>query len=183
MGFLFNINNNEEWRDIKGYEGLYQVSSLGRVKSLPKVFNPRGYDQIRKEKILNPGMSGKYRNYPNVKLVDADKKSKYWKVHRLVAEAFIPNPNNLPIINHKDEDPSNNKVENLEWCTYSENSKKFVDNHPEVVAKRNESHRGCKISAEGRENNRQAQLKYWSEHEHPNKGKQRKIIDGKVRYV
>lgn len=99
---------NEEWRDIKGYEGKYQVSNLGRVKSL----------NYNREKILKPRNSNGYLR------VELHKKGKGKNclVHRLVAEAFIENPNNYPIINHKDENPSNNIVSNLEWCTYKHNN-------------------------------------------------------------
>lgn len=103
----------EIWRDIKGFEGLYQVSNLGRVKSLPKYTYSRGYPQLRKEKILRPGYTGKNRCYATVVLNDG----KGYKVHRLVAQAFIPNPDNLPQVNHKDENPFNNCADNLEWCT------------------------------------------------------------------
>lgn len=92
----------EEWRDVVGYEGLYQVSSFGNVKSL-----------FRYKKILKPVIRNGYESVGLCK----DKKAKYATVHRLVAEAFIPNPKNLPIVNHRDESKLNNYVKNLEWCT------------------------------------------------------------------
>ena len=90
----------EEYRDIKGYEGLYQVSNLGRVKSL-------GNNKSKKEKILSgyPSTGG----YLQVILCKNNKK-KPFSIHRLVAQAFIPNVNNYPQVNHKDEDKTNNKV-------------------------------------------------------------------------
>ena len=109
----------EIWKDIIGFEGLYQISNFGRVKTLPKYTYSKGYPQLRKEKILKIGYTGKYRCYATVKLND----KKNYKVHRLVAEAFIPNPNNLPQVNHKDENPKNNCVNNLEWCTNKYNVK------------------------------------------------------------
>lgn len=103
----------EEWRDIKGYEGLYQISSWGRVKSM-------NYLKTGKEKIrsLNNGKDG----YLLINL-SKNGESKRFRVHRLVAMAFIPNPDNLPEVNHKDENKLNNCVSNLEWCTakYNQN--------------------------------------------------------------
>ena len=99
---------NEEWRDIEGYEGLYQVSNLGRVRSL----NCRGHKGCIG--ILTPRLDGK--GYEMVALYK-EGKARNTKVHRLVAQAFIPNPNNYPQVNHKDEDKTNNNVDNLEWCT------------------------------------------------------------------
>lgn len=104
---------NEIWKDVKGYENLYQVSNLGRVKSLfywSNIYNkyfPR--EKILKNNVLKYG-------YLNVRLKGVTK-----SVHRLVAETFIPNPNNLPEVNHKDENPSNCRVDNLEWCTHKYN--------------------------------------------------------------
>ena len=101
----------EEWRDIEGYEGLYQISNLGRVKSFPRPTTPGGILKINKRK----------DGYCSVMLCK-NGKTKRFSVHRLVAQAFIPNPNNLPIINHKDENPSKNIVDNLEWCDYEYNN-------------------------------------------------------------
>ena len=94
----------EIWKNIQGYEGLYQISNLGRVKSL----------HYNKEKILKPNKYG--AGYYGVALSKNNKHKRY-SIHRLVAIAFIPNPNNLPQVNHKDEDKTNNRVDNLEWCT------------------------------------------------------------------
>lgn len=96
----------EEWRDILGYEGKYMVSNMGRVKSLD-------YNRTGKEKILSPGINTK--GYLIVGLFKNGKQNMRL-VHRLVAEAFIPNPYNLPQVNHKDENIKNNIVSNLEWC-------------------------------------------------------------------
>ena len=101
----------EEWRDIKGYEGKYMVSNLGRVKSL-------NYSNTGKEGILNARDNGK--GYLRV-ILWKDGKDKKYRINRLVAQAFIPNPDNLPEVNHKDEDKTNNRVENLEWCDRSYN--------------------------------------------------------------
>ena len=101
----------EIWKDIKGYEGLYQVSNLGNIKSL-------NYNHTKKEKILKP--LKRKDEYLKIRLYK-NKKYKTYFIHRLVAEAFIPNLNNYPIINHIDENRSNNYVKNLEWCTQKQN--------------------------------------------------------------
>ena len=106
---------DEVWKDIPGYEGLYQVSNLGRVKSLPRK-GTRSSD-IYMLKIQ------KYKTgYLYVSLSKNNKRKKE-KIHRLVALAFISNIKNDKYINHKDENPMNNCVENLEWCTQSYNNK------------------------------------------------------------
>lgn len=100
----------EEWKDIVfvqnntlyDFTGKYQISNLGRVRN------------IRTGRILKPNKNN--RGYTQIGL-PINKKPKQFLVHRLVATAFIPNPNNLPVVNHKDENPNNNRVENLEWCT------------------------------------------------------------------
>lgn len=106
----------EVWKDIKGYEGFYQVSNLGRVKSLKrKVYAGRGRTRWQYERI----MSDSKTNGNGYKIVTLNKKSKEKNkyIHRLVAEAFLENPHNYKYINHKDENKFNNCVENLEFCT------------------------------------------------------------------
>ena len=140
--------NKEIWRDIVGFEGLYQISNFGRVKSLPKFTYSRGYPQLRKEKILKPGYTGKNRCYATVILNDG----KGYKVHRLVAQAFIPNPDNLPQVNHIDENPFNNHADNLEWCTNQYNvaysAKPLSVAHKKKIGNAN---RGKKRTAEQKE--------------------------------
>lgn len=110
----------EEWKDIKGYEGLYQVSNEGRVKSLGRYIKSRGNGKSwRNERILKL-KTDKY-GYSVVGLTSYEGVMKWKKVHRLVAEAFIPNTDNLPQVNHKNEDKTLNIVENLEWCTQAYN--------------------------------------------------------------
>lgn len=136
----------EKWKDIKGYEGLYQVSDLGRIKSL-----------IRKnERILKP-YSNPETKYLSVNL-HKNKRSKTYTIHRLVAEAFIPNPENLPQVGHKDENNTNNHATNLEWVTPKQNSnmplhkerisQKMKNKSPskETRRKMSESHKGGKSS-------------------------------------
>lgn len=106
---------SEEWRPIEGYEGLYEVSNTGRVRSLD-MYVKIGYGNYRlhKGKVISLLKKGEY-GYIQVNLCYNGKLYKKY-VHRLVAQAFIPNPDNLPEVNHKDEDKTNNSVENLEWC-------------------------------------------------------------------
>lgn len=106
--------NNEVWRDIKGYEGLYKVSSLGRVRSLDRVVTRNSGKVLRKGKLLKPGKNKD--GYFQVILSKAGKQ-KAARVNRLVALAFLSNPEDLPQVNHIDEDKSNNRVNNLEWCS------------------------------------------------------------------
>lgn len=101
---------DELWKDIKGYEGLYKISNMGRVKSFRQWTRASCPDEY----ILKPSIAN--NGYCQVTLYKDAKKKKFL-VHRLVAEAFLPNPHNLPHINHKDENRLNNIVDNLEWCT------------------------------------------------------------------
>lgn len=110
----------ELWKDIKDYEGYYQISNFGRVKSLNRIVkrNSKFGDLHLKEKILvqTPDKYG----YPCVTLRRKDKVIQSIKVHRLVANHFIPNPKNKPTVNHKDGDKTNNHINNLEWATRKE---------------------------------------------------------------
>lgn len=105
----------EVWKDIPNYEGLYQVSNLGRIKSFRKCTKHRWQNEY----ILKPSKSN--NGYLQVTLYDNTVRHKFL-VHRLVAEAFIQNPQELPHVNHKDENRYNNSVNNLEWCTAEYNN-------------------------------------------------------------
>ena len=111
----------EIWKDVVGYEGLYQVSNMGNVRSLN--WKNCGYTRNLWLKPHNKG-------YFQVELVK-NKKKKTFVVHRLVSVAFIPNPDNLPCVNHKDENKQNNCVDNLEWCDYGYNNRYSMNLHPE----------------------------------------------------
>lgn len=111
---------NEIWADIPGYEGYYQISNKGRVKSLPRWIHYSDgrvyfYDGVILKNKHDHG------GYCAVELtINTNLETR--KVHRLVAEAFIPNPDNLPQVNHKDENKDNNSVKNLEWCDQKYNN-------------------------------------------------------------
>lgn len=124
---------NEEWKDIQGYEGLYQVSNLGRVKSLERsVVIGWGAKRLFKEKILKDSVNNK-NGYVYVGL-HKNGKTRSARVHRLVALEFLENRDNLPAVNHKNEIKTDNHVENLEWCdskynnNYGNHMKKIVEN-------------------------------------------------------
>jgi hypothetical protein len=106
---MWKILLAETWKPMVGFEGLYEVSNLGRIKSLKRNSTSGGIIKThvnRGYEYFHPCKNGKHRNM---------------KVHRAVAEAFIPNPDNKPDVNHKDENPLNNRVDNLEWATKKEN--------------------------------------------------------------
>lgn len=107
----------EEWRDVSGYDAPYQVSSLGRVKSLPRKKGTKG-------KVLSPGMNTS--GYEVINLLQ-DGRYRTRTVHRLVAIAFIANPENKRCVNHKDGDKTNNSIDNLEWATHKENTRHAFD--------------------------------------------------------
>lgn len=115
----------EEWKDIIGWEGRYQVSNLGNVRTL----NYKRTGQTR----LMTGLTD-VRGYKSIAFREggAGSRQKHYVVHRLVAMAFIPNPENKPFVNHKDGNRANNRVDNLEWCTRRENEahKVYTLGHP-----------------------------------------------------
>lgn len=109
------MENVENWKEVEGYEGLYEVSNLGRVRSLVD-----NHGSVRKEPKVLKGE--KKRDGYLFVILYKDGKRKTFSVHRLVANAFIPNPQNLREVNHKDEDKTNNRVQNLEWCSHEYNN-------------------------------------------------------------
>ena len=107
-----SVDVSEEWRDIAGFNGDYQISNFGRVRSC-KIGN--------EWRMLRPGTNE--RGYKHVALCDGSGKRIECKIHRLVAAAFLTNPENLPEVEHRDDNPANNHVSNLFWSTHSENMK------------------------------------------------------------
>jgi hypothetical protein len=117
---------NEIWKDIKGYVGLYQVSNKGRIKSYPRMKGCIYFD----EQLLKLHDNG--HGYLHVDLYDGLGGRKKYYIHRLVADTFIDNPNNYPQINHKDNDTYNNNYNNLEWCTQKYNNN--YGNHNQKIS-------------------------------------------------
>ena len=117
-------SDKEIWKDIAGWEGIYQISNKGRIKS---------FKQDKKGKILS--LANKKGGYFSFVLQKSGMMSKSTRIHRLVAEAFLPNPHNLPEVNHIDGNKQNNSVENLEWCTRSHNAKHSIAMHPHQIDK------------------------------------------------
>lgn len=106
------------WESIKGYEGYYEASPVGHIRSLKRfIIKKNGIKQIVKGRILTPFPK---RGYLCASLTNG--KVKHILIHRLIAETFIPNPLNKPCVNHIDGNKQNNGIDNLEWCTYSENT-------------------------------------------------------------
>lgn len=128
----FKLLKNEVWKDIEGYEGHYEVSNLGRVKSLKR----------KKSMILRQWVAGGCRllgvepQYFHI-VVSLEGHNKNLKVHRVVAKAFIPNPEGYPQVNHLDGDRSNNKASNLQWTTNAGNSQHAISTGTHVSVKNN----------------------------------------------
>ena len=122
---------NERWKDITGFEGLYQISDWGRVKALTRTLPHKVHGTWTiKEKILKPSLNGeKSRGYLFVILFDKDKKTHNMRIHRLVAEHFLENPDkdNLIFVDHIDGNKTNNYYKNLEWVTPLENTRRAVE--------------------------------------------------------
>lgn len=140
---VINITNdrdndlpNEIWKDIKGYEGYYQVSNLGRIRSIDRyIYNPGCFGfpyQNIKGRIIKPYDQGS--GHLQI-ILSKEHKCKNYYVHRLVMEAFTENPDNFPCINHKDENGYNNELSNLEWCDHIYNI-----NYGTCIQRRAENH-------------------------------------------
>lgn len=155
----------EKWLPIKGYEGKYEVSNLGNVKSLKRLSTVWDGYQKKKDRLLKPNINN--NGYATVSLCK-DAKVKVMLIHRLVAIAFVPNPHNKPIVDHIDTNPLNNRADNLRWCTQKENcnnpksrenNSKSKMGHPSYcpsevsrqnIKKAHEANRGRKFTEEHR---------------------------------
>lgn len=150
----------EVWRDINGYEGLYQVSNLGRVKRLERIVRNNVYGGMRivDEKILSATDNG--HGYKIIGLrKDGRRKNHY--VHRLVATAFIDNPHDFHYVNHLDRDRANNIADNLEWCTQLENVAHSIDNLRKRKPKSRATNTGEKYITERVERNKHTRYRVY----------------------
>lgn len=134
--------SNETWKDVAGHEKSYQISNLGRVRSKDRcIIYSNGINRFYKGQILKKQVATN-----GYEIVDLSKngKKKHHLVHRLVAQGFIPNPNNLPEVNHLDEDKTNNSVSNLHWCSVGFN-RNFGSRNLKISLNRNTSAIGEKV--------------------------------------
>lgn len=138
----------EEWRPVAGWEGLYEVSSLGRVRSLDRVIRTKksGGTTVRAGQELKPRIVNRY---PRVALRNPkDSTQKYLFVHRLIAIAFIPNPHNLAIVRHLNDIPTDNRLDNIAWGTHSDNENDKVRNGRSKQANQTHCKRGHPFTEE-----------------------------------
>ena len=154
-------------KPVAGYEGYYEVDQFGRVFSLDRIVtvedNGRIYDKPIKGRQMKQAAHSK--GYKTVALTKDGKTTLYY-VHRIVAEAFIPNPDNLPMVNHKDEDKTNNFVNNLEWCTCEYNN-----NYGTGIERSAQKKRGIKHTEEHKKKIADSVKGYYTTHDSPTKGK------------
>lgn len=126
---------NEVFKSVKGYEGIYEISNFGTLKSLARIIYDKNGIKLRvqKERIIK--ITKNRGGYSAIMITDINKNTKTVKIHRLVAIAFIPNPENKKTVNHINGVKHDNRIENLEWSTYSENNRHARDNNL-VVSKK-----------------------------------------------
>ena len=126
-GYSFLNMEQEVWKDIRGYEGLYQVSNYGNIRSVPHSYLTKsGKKMVVSGRLLAPRLHNK--GYYTISLY-CGKHRKQFYVHRLVASHFCCNPNKYPCVNHIDNNPSNNRACNLEWCTHKQNTAHALKQH------------------------------------------------------
>jgi len=141
----FGVLQEEKWKDVLHYEGLYQTSNLARMKSLGKlIYRSNCVKPVKREPMIMVQFLNK-RGYLRICLRDKNKTKKSFSVHRLVAEVFIPNPENKPYVNHKGKIPNtaDNRVWMIEWATHPENEKHAVENGLKAYGVR---HGQCKLT-------------------------------------
>ncbi len=142
------MHEEEEWRPIKDYEGMYEVSSFGRVKALERYVENNGGMQHRSEKILKPHKNSAGGH--EIVVLCKCGSTEPCLVHRLVAKAFIPNPENKPNVDHIDTNPSNNNISNLKWVTQHENAMNPLTRIHNSESKKGHPFRGRPLTLEER---------------------------------
>lgn len=152
----------EEWRPVVGFEGLYEVSSQGKIRSLDRRVPTKkeGVTALRKGRVLNPWL---VEGYPRVALRHPNSpKHKHLHVHRILAQAFIPNPDNLPIVRHLNDVKTDNRLDNLAWGTVTDNEIDKVRNGNNLNARKTHCIRGHEFTPENtrhvRDGGRQCRL-------------------------
>lgn len=136
------MDSQEIWKDVHGYEGIYKISNLGRILSLSRFIHyVSGNHKYSKDRILKNHL---FKNGYYYVSLSKNKMAKRFLLHRLLAEHFIPNPNNYPCINHIDTDQTNNSLHNLEWCTHKQNMEHAAKNG---LHSRGEKHYMTKLTA------------------------------------
>lgn len=123
----------EEWRDVVGYEGIYKISSFGRIMSMSRIVKYSTYTKCTFPCLMS--QHRKENGYFTI-VLKGNGKRKWFSVHRLVAEAFIPNPNGYPCVDHKNDNPLDNRASNLQWCTHEFNNSKEHHRLAESLSKR-----------------------------------------------
>lgn len=148
-------HNTERWMPVTGYEGIYEVSDHGRVRSLNRV-DCRG--QRRHSRIIKPRIESR-SGYPTVQLF-SDGKPRSLRVHRLVAKAFLPNPDALPQVCHGDGNPTNNTLSNLRWGSASENMHDTVKHGRHAMVNKTHCKQGHEFTPENTGHHRNEQHRY-----------------------
>lgn len=159
QSFFLEILMTEEWKPISGYDGMYLVSNYGQVKSV--VFR-NGTTRRQQDRMMTPTDNG--YGYKIVGLRNGTKKKNHY-VHRLVAEAFIPNPYGYPVVDHIDHNRENNRVDNLQWCTQKENVHRSIElmSKPRTVATTNTGQKYISRTANGKYKLSLPWLRIWKE--------------------